>query len=475
MVPKLNYDCLQNVVEHLESSDQGTLFNCILVNRSWFKILIPYLWENPFSIVHRNGAANSKKLLKTIISMFPFDKWTEEKLNSFKYYKVTYHKYRKSIRDYLDYMEIFKSAEFHGFIDKCSRVTPWKYKNLKRYYDEKEKKWILKPNHEYDESSISSTLTNHIFNIIFRNCTKISQFSLFNISNMIIQNNSFKNLSNICYLEVGKPYYLGNIFRDCKKIKKIVIHLHGYDTQDRWFGSSLLINFLKDQKELKAIHFLDLSNWNIRNIRYYQLRPIPEELLIQIHSIEELGMNCFILPCRQLNTLSKLKHLEITLWKWKPETIAAFDNGLCPLLEVLKFQDDFPPLDVLAKFIGKTKGHLQCFYIKNPNQNHYDHTQLLLKSIAKSCPKLNSLSTIINITKDLSFLKTLLISCNELKNFTLMSIDFMSQSLLQEQLRMMDENWGVVHEKCQYKKCKNIDSIKFNKYQIELKNYLIDH
>ncbi|PKY48387.1 hypothetical protein RhiirA4_404360 [Rhizophagus irregularis] len=410
--------------------------------------------------------------------MFPFDKWTEEKLNSYKYYKVTYHKYRKSIRDYLDYMEIFKSAEFHGFIDKCSRVPSWKYKNLKTYYDKNEKTWISK----YDESSISSTLTHHIFNIIFRNCTKIRQFSLFNISNKTVktvQNNSFKNLSNLCYLEVGKQYFLGNIFRDCKKIKKIVIHFHGFRlNRDRWLDSSLLINFFKDQKELKAIHFSDLSNSikrSVGNIYYYQLRPIPEELLIQIHSIEELGMHCFILPCRQLNTLSKLKHLEITLWKWKPETIASFDNGLCPLLEVLKFQDDLPPLDVLAKFIGKTKGHLKCFYIKNPNQNHYDHTQLLLKSIAKSCPKLNSLSTIINITKDLSFLKTLLISCNELKNFTLISIDFMSQSLLQEQLRMMDENWGVVHEKCQYKKCNHIDSIRFNKYQIKLKNNLIDH
>ncbi|PKC52581.1 hypothetical protein RhiirA1_543463, partial [Rhizophagus irregularis] len=299
MVPNLNYD----------------------FNRSWFKISIPYLWENPFSIVHRNGAANSKKLLKTIISMFPFDMLTEEKLNSCKYYKITYHEYGKSIRDYLDYMEIFKSVEFHGFIDKCSRVTPWKYKNLKNYYDENERKWISK----YDESSISSILTNHIFNIIFRNCTKIRQFSLFNISNMTIRNNSFNNLSNLCYLEVGKPYYL-------------------------------------DQKELKAIHF---SNRIDRNSRYYnQSKPIPEELLIQIHSIEELGLDCLMLPYKQLNTLSKLKHLEITLRKWRPETVAAFYNGLCPLLEVLKFQGHLPPLDVLAKFIGKTKGHLQCFYIK---------------------------------------------------------------------------------------------------------------
>ncbi|CAB4427700.1 unnamed protein product [Rhizophagus irregularis] len=410
MVPNLNYDCFQNIFEHLES-DQGTLFNCILVNRSWFKISIPYLWENPFSIVHRNGAANSKKLLKTIISMFPFDMLTEEMLNSCKYYKVTYHEYGKSIRDYLDYMEIFKSVEFHGFIDKCSRVTPWKYKNLKNYYDENERKWISK----YDESSISSILTNHIFNIIFRNCTKIRQFSLFNISNMTIRNNSFKNLSNLCYLEVGKPYYLSNIFRDCKKIKKIVIHFLFYNNiRDRWFDSSLLINFLKDQKELKAIHFSNREDRNSRHY-YYQLKPIPEELLIQIHSIEELGLDCLMLPYKQLNTLSKLKHLEITLRKLKPETVAAFDNGLCPLLEVLKFQGHLPPLDVLAKFIEKTKGHLQCFYIKNPSQNHYDHTQLLLKSIAKSCPKLNSLSTIINITKDLSFLETLLISCNELK------------------------------------------------------------
>jgi hypothetical protein len=79
----------------------------------------------------------------------------------------------------------------------------------------------------------------------------------------------------------------------------------------------------------------------------------------------------------------------------------------CPLLEVLKFHGSNPPLDVLARFIEKTEGHLQCFYLVPPKMRYLD-IQILLKSIAKSCPKIKSLATIIDITEGISFLEHLL-------------------------------------------------------------------
>ncbi|GBB89593.1 hypothetical protein RclHR1_16310003 [Rhizophagus clarus] len=460
MVSKLNNDCLQNIFEFFET-DQSTLFKCILVSRSWFEILVPYLWENPFLIVHRKGAANSKKLLTTIITMFPFDKSTEDKLNSCKYYKVTYHSFEKSFCNYLSFIKIFKSVEFHGFIDKCSRVTPWKYRPFKKYVSNGVR--LPSPSCVYDEGTISSILTHHICDIIFKNCTKIRQIALLNISSRLMDTCSFNNFSNICQLEIGKIIYLRKIFHDCKNIKKITIN-----TCDGNFNNSdYLINFLRAQQGLKAIHLLNRSNCFEFN-EFGQLKRFPKELLIQICSIEELGIKNFMLPYGQDYILSKLKRLEITFEKWPPRVVNTFQNVSCPLLEVLIFHDSLPPLDVLAEFIENTKGHLQCLHMKLVNREYYN-THLLLETITKSCPKIISLSTVINITEDLILLKNLLISCNELKNFTLVSINDMNQSFLQDQLRMINENWDVIHERCLIREAGTRPNMwtRFNKFHIK--------
>lgn len=69
-------------------------------------------------------------------------------------------------------------------------------------------------------------------------------------------------------------------------------------------------------------------------------------------------------------------------------------------------------------------------------------SEVLLKSIAKSCPKIKSLTIIFDTTEDLSLFEHLLLSCNELESLTLMSINYLVQSLLEKQLRKIDENWN---------------------------------
>ncbi|GBC03118.1 hypothetical protein RclHR1_00050026 [Rhizophagus clarus] len=122
-------------------------------------------------------------------------------------------------------------------------------------------------------------------------------------------------------------------------------------------------------------------------------------------------------------------------------------NLSCPLLEVLKFHGNHPPLSILAKFIEKTEGHLRCFHLKCPDR--YSN-EILFKSIAKSCPKIKSLVIIFDIDKDLSLLEHLLRSCNELESLTLISLNFLYQSPLQKLLRMIDKNWKFKNEFMEY-------------------------
>ncbi|RIA81701.1 hypothetical protein C1645_864210 [Glomus cerebriforme] len=416
MASKLNYDCLRIIFEFFDYyNDQDTLFKCLLVNRLWCESAVPYLWKDPFSIV-RLKRENSRKLLTTIISMFPFDESTEYKLKTYKY-ELTYLNYNQSFYNYLSFCRIFKFTEFHGFVDKCARAVP----------------------EVSDEGTVSSILLFSTYKIIFERCTEIRQVKLSSLPKKLVKIQKFNNFSNLCELDI----YNSNVIRIfeklvhvCKNIKKIKIVTNAFR------NSQELVNLFKVQQNLKIVHFLNSLN---------KCEIISEELSTQIHSIEELILKNFVFKqINVLNTLSKLKRLELSFTTCSHQTIAIFQNASCPLLEVLKFHRDSPPLNVLADFIEKTEGHLQYFYMEPYSICLNSDTQVLLRSIAKSCPKIKSLSTIFNSTEDSSFLKCLLLSCNELDNFTLVDIENdygeMVDQLLEEQLRI-NEKWNVRYEK----------------------------
>ncbi|PKC66428.1 hypothetical protein RhiirA1_419332, partial [Rhizophagus irregularis] len=48
-LPELTY----KVLKYLQNN-YSTLHSCILVNRLWCRLVIPLLWENPFSIPTKN-------------------------------------------------------------------------------------------------------------------------------------------------------------------------------------------------------------------------------------------------------------------------------------------------------------------------------------------------------------------------------------------------------------------------------------
>ncbi|CAB5189569.1 hypothetical protein RhiirA5_422267 [Rhizophagus irregularis] len=428
MTSELNYDCLQNIFKIFEyNNDQDILFKCILVNRSWCESAIPYLWKDPFSIVRKRE--NSRKLLTTIISMFPFDKIIEEKLKLYEY-ELIHLNYKQSFYNYLNFCRIFKFAEFYGFVDKCAHAVTSK-----------------------NVGKVSSILCISIYKIIFENCTEIRKIRISSLPKIIIKNQNFNNLSNLQELEICNfttVKFFEKLVHVCKKIKKIRIITNAFN------NSKELVNLFKVQQNLKIIHFLNDLN---------QCQIITEELSTQILSnIEELIMKNFMFV--QIKTLSNLKRLEFTFTLCSPQIVATFRNVTCPLLEVLKFHRDFPPLNVLAEFIEKTEGHLQCFYLESyssmypyPIYQNSD-TQVLLRSIAKSCPKIKSLTTIFKLTEDLSFLKYLLSSCNELESLTLTNIEPIRNDeiiddcetiskKLEKQLRI-DGNWNVKHEMIEY-------------------------
>ncbi|GES86189.1 hypothetical protein GLOIN_2v1768717 [Rhizophagus clarus] len=349
----------------------------------------------------------------------------EEKLKSYEY-ELIHLNYKQSFYNYLNFCRIFKFSEFYRFVDKCARAVSSK-----------------------DVGKVSSILYFSVYKIIFEHCTEIRQIRLSDLPKMIIKNQNFNNLSNLHELEICNfttVKFFEKLVHVCKKIKKIRIITNAFK------NSKELVNLFKVQQNLKIVHFLNNLN---------QCQVLTEELSTQILSIEELIMKNFMFE--QIRTLSNLRRLEFTLSTCSPQTVAAFQNVSCPILEVLKFYHDFPPLNILAGFIEKTEGHLRYFYLESCSSMYphsicqYSDTQLLLSSISKSCPKIKSLTTILNITEDLNFLKYLLISCNELESLTLTNIGYNHGKIIDETISKTLENqlkingnWNVKHEMIQY-------------------------
>ncbi|GES99603.1 hypothetical protein GLOIN_2v1541899 [Rhizophagus clarus] len=59
-------ECVQKIIQYLLEEKQG-LYSCLLINRYWFKIVIPYLWRQPFELC---SPKNRLKLFKTYLLCF---------------------------------------------------------------------------------------------------------------------------------------------------------------------------------------------------------------------------------------------------------------------------------------------------------------------------------------------------------------------------------------------------------------------
>src|SRR6266496_1422857 len=64
---KLNRDILYLIFEELRD-DNNTLHSCISVNKTFCKIIIPILWNDPWKFLKQDWEERKKKLLKVIIS-----------------------------------------------------------------------------------------------------------------------------------------------------------------------------------------------------------------------------------------------------------------------------------------------------------------------------------------------------------------------------------------------------------------------
>src|ERR1043165_1523225 len=112
--PLLPAECIHQIIQYLIEEEQG-LYSCLLINRYWCKIVIPYLWKRPFETC---SSKNRLKLFRTCLLCFD-----QEELDSFSdrmtdaLYKFDiYPEKRKPLFDYFLFLREVSTVKIEDVI-----------------------------------------------------------------------------------------------------------------------------------------------------------------------------------------------------------------------------------------------------------------------------------------------------------------------------------------------------------------------
>src|SRR2546429_9375525 len=79
---KLNEDVLDLILKELKN-DRKSIYPCLLVNKTWCKIIVPILWKNPWKyLTGKTDIKVNKSLLNVIISHLHLSYELKENLKS---------------------------------------------------------------------------------------------------------------------------------------------------------------------------------------------------------------------------------------------------------------------------------------------------------------------------------------------------------------------------------------------------------
>src|SRR3954462_12990160 len=85
MASKLPVDILSIIFEDIEQENDESLYSCILVNKEWCQIAVPFLWKNPWKKVNNSTTNRSKKLFNCFLMMMPEESKEFLKMNGIKF------------------------------------------------------------------------------------------------------------------------------------------------------------------------------------------------------------------------------------------------------------------------------------------------------------------------------------------------------------------------------------------------------
>ncbi|PKY15407.1 hypothetical protein RhiirB3_427609 [Rhizophagus irregularis] len=372
--------------------DLSSLHSCVLVNRSWSNIAVPFLWK----YISRNVIAYNRdresriKLYKVIANFLPI-----ESENLLIKNNIILPSYKLPRKPTFDYMNCF------------TQITTFWIKDMVQLFIEE------------DSIHKKNLLENQIYNLIFENCKNVKHF----------------------YLNTGKEFYkfpsagsfflnlqsLGISFENnmvtsktllelatiCQNIKNLEVNYCNEDSEG-------LASFIEMQHDLRYLflHFIDNEN-------KYPL--LSNAIKKKAATLKKFIVAPFIDPDLFLNLIN-LQHLEIINHD-RNELDFCYMNVDWKQWEDCLDKVCFPKLQCFeATFIQSS---VECLIIENSDENiieidicyslefqDYQAENLnLIKAIAKNCPNLKNLNLDID-PRNFCEIKRIFTNCTHLEKLS---------------------------------------------------------
>ncbi|PKC66047.1 hypothetical protein RhiirA1_460252 [Rhizophagus irregularis] len=370
---KLNYDILYEIFQNLQdlinmtySNDPDNLnkwinykeflrsqFSCLLVNKNWCEVMIPFLWSNPFKygymksplskIIISHLSDNSIKILKdeNIIQT------NFQKLNlSFNY--VRFCKYFHDLRNVfpVDSKKLLKEEIYKLFISECSSIK-----------------------------CLNSDMT----------CYPILKYPGANIS--------LSNLYELNCSTTNQDFYYG-LAQICRSIEKIRVRI--YSSEE----SPGIAELIEMQKQIKYV----LIEGNCECKKITQALEKHVNSIIHFETIKYTSVIHLLIP-----KLINLRYLKVKDNRCELKKYVIYLNHYN--LQALDLH--FISLDIAINIIKNTNGNLWKIWVECITC--FDKAKEYNQTIYKYCPNIKYATVLLNKDGTLEELENIFIKCQHLE------------------------------------------------------------
>jgi hypothetical protein len=387
---KLNIDCLIIIFNKLRG-DNNSLYSCLLVNKEWCHLIVPILWER-----HIYFNCEKKKIFSnTIFSCLP----TSSKQLLFD-------------NDIKLPLTILSKSPMFNYVSFCKCLRAYVINNnfINVVFEvENSKEFINKRN----------LLEQEIYKLFISQCESIKKLewrtsqplpSFPGALTCFSQLNSL--IVDLYYVNSNNLYEMAKI---CKNLNELYIHNYSQNVPG-------LISLIDAQRNLKNLTFT--SSYQTNEGICEELSKALERKSYTINYLS-LYNSIGVISHSFLTSLINLKVLTIyhdnESYKGIKEFQEYLANSKYPDLQSLNIYDELSCFKELAMLIEKTKGNISGVIVDTYNKS-VENTGMLLKAISSHCPKIEYLNTKLG-SKDLIYLKSLLMSCRNLKSLCLNNLN----------------------------------------------------
>ncbi|GBC17461.1 uncharacterized protein OCT59_003757 [Rhizophagus irregularis] len=370
---KLNGDVL-NLIFKVFHSDNKTLYSCLLVNKTWCEVVIPFLWKDPWKDLI---GENENLLLNVIISHL-----SDELINNLKSQGVDFltNSYTKPLFNYISFCKHLNLNVIERMINANIFIETSTVKNevINLFINENTKFTHLYIPHKFNYQIHLIPGTDHCFSELeFLSC------------NTCITDNALNGLTEIC--KSIKVLELIEVVKSNYGIVKLI------EAPKRLFTIRLITENCRVDEPFYKI----LENSFTKHANFIQ------DFITNKSSISNI-----------LSSFVNLKRLELRCNNFT--TVATWDclkDLSLPFLQTLKAIKI--PFDVLASLIDNTNGYLNEISISYVHNDEFSNKRII-QAIYKNCPNLKYLKLLFRSSNILE-LENLLTRCQYLDGLFLIT------------------------------------------------------